>query len=192
MKNPSIYLATALAAGALTLAGCSSTAAPAATQPAQGGVTASGAPSGALVLPVTVDPIKNAATAPGLTVSKVLLQDNTDPGGNAIGDRLQFTIGNDTSADVTGLEIFYTMTDTTTGATESYYQKLDGLVVPAMGSVPVYFDGDTGAGHFPENKFSLYRSSLNQVDFTIELSAPGLGIATATGAKDAGAGEQAD
>ena len=192
MKNPSIYFATVLAASALTLAGCSSTATPATSQPAQGGVVASGAPSGSAVLPVAVDPIQNAATASGLTVSKVMLEDNTDASGTAIGDRLQFVIGNDTSTPLTGLEAFYTMTDATTGATESYYQSLDGLTVPAKGSIPVYFDNDTGAGHFPENKFSLYRSSLNQVDFAVEVSAPGLKIATGAGSKSAGAGEQAD
>ena len=192
MKNPSIYFAAMLAAGALTLAGCSANSTPGLSQPSQGGVAASGAPSGAVVLPVAVDPIHNAATAAGLRVSKVMLEDNTDPSGAAIGDRLQFVIGNDTANAFTGLEVFYTMTDATTGAAESYYQQLDGLTVPAKGNVTVYVDNGTEAGHFPENKFSLYRSSLNQVDFTVEVSAAGVKIATGAGSKSAGAGEQAD
>ena len=191
MKNPSTYLAALLAAGALTLAGCS-TGAASASSPAQGAVAASGAAIASAVLPVAVDPIQNSATAPGLTVSTVMLEDNTDPSGTAIGDRLQFTIGNDTANTLSGLEVFYTMTDATTGAAESYYQPLDGLTVPAKGSVTVYFDNDAGAGHFPENKFSLYRSSLNQVDFVVEVSAPGVAVATGMGSKSAGAGEQAD
>ena len=197
MKNPLTPLTVVLVAGALTLAGCSASTTPAATTPAttaatQAGATTGGLASAAVVLPVTVDPIQNPATAPGLTVSKVMLEDNTDASGAAIGDRLQFVIGNDTAAALSGLEVYYTMTDTTTGAAESYYQSLDGLTVPAKGSVTVYFDNDTGAGHFPENKFSLYRSSLNQVDFAVEVSAPGLKIATGAGSKSAGAGEQAD
>ena len=196
MKNSSIYLGALLAAGALTLAGCSASSTPASSIPASsnspGGVAASGAPSGSVVLPVAVDPIHNAATAAGLTVADVKLEDNTDPAGKAIGDRLQFTIGNDTAKPLTGLEVFYTMTDATTGAAESYYQPLAGLTVPAKGNVTVYVDNGTGAGHFPENKFSLYRSSLNQVDFTVEVSAVGVKIATGTGSKSAGAGEQAD
>ncbi len=192
MKNPLTPLTVAFVAGALTLAGCSANTTPATPAPSLGGATSGGVVSSAVVLPVTVDPIQNAATAAGLTVSKVMLEDNTDPSGAAIGDRLQFTIGNDTAAALSGLEVFYTMTDTTTGAAESYFQPLDGLTVPANGSVTVYFDNDAGAGHFPENKFSLYRSSLNQVDFIVELSAPGLKIATGMGSKSAGAGEQAD
>ena len=191
MKNSSIYLGALLAAGALTLAGCSATSITASSTPASSN-SPGGAPTSSVVLPVTVDPIHNAATAAGLTVADVKLEDNTDPAGKAIGDRLQFTIGNDTAKPLTGLEVFYTMTDATTGAAESYYQPLAGLTVPAKGNVTVYVDNGTEAGHFPENKFSLYRSSLNQVDFTVEVSAVGVKIATGTGSKSAGAGEQAD
>ncbi len=192
MKKTPTYLAAMLVAGALTLAGCSAGGTSAPSTPAQAGTTASGAPSTAPVLPVTVDPIKNASTAPGLTVSKVMLQNNTDPSGAAISDRLQFTINDSTAKALTGVEVFYTMTDVKTKASESYYQKLDGLTVPANGSAIVYFDNSGKPGHFPENKFSIYRSSLNKVDFTIEVSAPGLKIATAKGTKDAGAGETGD
>lgn len=193
MKNLFTPLAAAIAIGSLALAGCSTNAAspsPAANIQTSG--AAAPAASSSVTLPVTVDPITNSATAPGLTVSHVMLQDNTDPSGAAISDRLQFTVGNDTANPLTGLEVFYTMTDATTGAAESYYQQLTGLVVPAKGSVEVYFDNSGEPGHFPENQFSLYRSSLNQVDFTVEVSAPGLKIATGTGFKDAGAGETGD
>ncbi len=191
MKNTKTSLAAAIAIGALSLAGCSAT-----TPATPSGAPPAGAPTGtatpSVVLPVAVDPITNTATAPGLTVSNVLLEDNTDPSGKAIGDRLQFTIGNDTANPLSGIEVFYTMTDATTGAAESYYQALDEFIVPAKASATVYFDNSGESGHFPENPFSVYRSSTNQVDFVVEVSAPGLKIATATGAKSAGTGETGD
>ncbi len=191
MKKTSTYLAALLAAGVLTLAGCSA-GTTSASAPSQGSVVATGAASASAVLPVAADPIHNSATAGGLTVSKVMLEDNTDPSGAAIGDRLQFVIGNDTANPLTGLEVFYTMADATTGAAESYFQPLDGLTVPAKGNVTVYFDNSGTPGHFPENKFSVYRSSVNQVDFTVEVSVAGLKVASATGSKSPGTGEQAD
>jgi hypothetical protein len=192
MKKTSTYLVAMLAAGALTLAGCSSSpASPTTSAPAQPAVSGASS-SSATVLPVTSDPISNNATAPGLKVSNVLLQNNTDASGATISDRLQFTVSNSTANPLTGVKVFYTMTDAKTKASESYYQPLTGLVVPAKGSVVVYFDNSGKPGHFPENKFSIYRSSLNKVGFTIEVSAPGLKIATGTGTKDAGAGETGD
>ncbi len=181
--------ATALAAaiGVGLLAGCSTGGSSTGTATAPAATAAASA-----VLPVTSDPISNTATATGLSVTQVLLEDNTDEAGNAIGDRLQVTIDNASSQDATGLEVFYTMTDATTGQSESYYQSLDGLTIPAGGSTIVYFDNGTGANHFPENAYSIYRTSVNQVDFTVEVSAQGLAIATGTGAKSPGTGEQAD
>jgi len=55
----------------------------------------------------------------------------------------------------------------------------------------IYFDNQTSAGHYPENKYSLYRSSQNEVDFSIQVSAPGFKPATATAKKAAGTGETA-
>lgn len=188
MKNSFTPLAAIVVAGALTLAGCSGSATPTAITPT---ATGSSATSSTTVLPVAVDPIANPATAPGLTVSGVLLEDNKDATGADVSDRLQFTIGNDTAIDVVDPEVFYTMTDAVTGAAESYYQVLTGLTVPAHGQVNVYFDNSGEPGHFPENKFSIYRSSTHQVDFTVEVSAANLAIATGTGAKSEGTGEQA-
>ena len=71
-------------------------------------------------------------------------------------------------------------------------QTLDGLVIPAGGEETVFFDNQKGPNHYPENEFSLYRSSTNQVDVAIEVSAPGAKIATATASKEAGTGEEED
>ncbi len=146
-----------------------------------------------IVLPVTSNPIVNTATSPTLTISKAAVEDNTDPAtGKAINDRLQLTMKNTGSTALTGLEVYYTMTDIVTGAKEAYYQKLTGLKIPAGAETTVYFDNQNLPGHFPENQFSIYRSSTNEVDFAIQASAKGAKIATATAVKSTGTGEKVD
>ena len=195
---------------AITVTGCSSAAttsptsapatstaagpaasAPAASAPAASAPGASAA--GGVVLPVAANPIVNAATAPTLEISFAGVEDLTDPAtGKAIDDRLMLTLKNTSSTPLTGLEVYYEMTDVVTGAKEAYYQKLDGITIPAGQETTVYFDNQTGPGHFPENQFSIYRSSTNEVDFAIQASAVGAKIATATAVKATGTGEKVD
>ncbi|MFC6356572.1 hypothetical protein [Luethyella okanaganae] len=151
------------------------------------GSTASG------VLPVDSNPINNTSTAPGLSIVAAAVEDNVDPVTKAaLGDRLQVTLKNSTTKDLSAVEIYYLMTDVTTGQTEGYYQSLSGLTLPAGAETTIFFDNETGPGHFPENVFSLYRSSVNQVDFAIEVSADGVQLARATASKGAGTGEKVD
>ncbi|QOI65576.1 hypothetical protein IG195_19365 (plasmid) [Arthrobacter sp. TES] len=84
------------------------------------------------------------------------------------------------------------MKDTTTGATEAYYQKLDGLTLTPGQGTTIYVDNGTGPGHYPENKYSLYRSSPNEVTINIEAAAPGYAPAQGTATKAQGTGEKTD
>lgn len=162
-----------------------------AVAPSPGASAGSESSSGA-VLPVDSNPIVNASTAPGLTITAAA-EDNVDPVTNApIDDRLQVTLQNETSQPLTSLEIYYVMTDVTTGQSEAYYQTLTGLTLAPNSTTTISFDGESGPGHYPENAFSIYRSSKNQVDFTIEVSAAGVQIAHATATLGSGAGDAAD
>ncbi len=201
MKRTKLATITATGVlGVLALAGCSSSSTPTTAPPAASAAStaASPAPGAAsaavgVVLPVTANPIVNTSTNDVLTVTYAAVEDNVDPAtGQAIDDRLQLTLSNSGSTPLTGVEVYYEMTDVVTGAQEAYYQPLDGLTVPAGGEVTVYFDNQTGAGHYPENQFSLYRSSANEVDFAIQVSAPDAQIATATAVKATGTGEKVD
>lgn len=175
-----------------TLAGCQAVGGGAATTPSGSASSGSTSDTGS-VLPVASNPISNASTAAGLAITLAAVEDNFDPATKKpIDDRLQLTLANSTSAPLTGVEIYYEMTDMTTRQSEGYYMPLDAVTIPANGETTVYFDNESGPGHFPENQFSLYRSSVNQVDFTIEASVDGLAIATATASKEAGTGEEAD
>jgi hypothetical protein len=145
------------------------------------------------VLPVESNPISNASTDPFLEVTYAALEDNVDPAtGKAIDDCLELTLANTGPEPLTDIEVYYEMTDVTTGQKEGYHQKLDGLEIPAGGEETVFFDNQSGPGHYPENEFSIYRSSANQVDVAVQVSAPGAKIATATASKEAGTDEEDD
>src|SRR5215207_7877977 len=106
---------------------------------------ASGSPSGPAVLPVTKNPITNTGTKTGLAISESMVENNVDKAsGKEVSDRLQFTIKNSSAEPVTGVEVYYTMTETPTGKTESYYQKLEGLTIDPNKEATVYFDNETG------------------------------------------------
>lgn len=176
-----IPVIAALAIGAF--AGCSAS-------PTTASPGAAASASAAAVLPVNTNPITNTSMKPGLSVTYAAVQDNVDPATKkAIDDRLEITVKNSTRAAAAGLEVYYTMKDVTTGKSESYYQDLGSLTIAPNAETTVYFDKTASAGHYPENTFSIYRSSTNQVDFTIEVSATGLKPATAKASRGAGSGE---
>lgn len=189
-KKNLIPLVAGLALTAGILAGCQTTTST--TPPAPAG-SVSAAPASGTVLPVASNPISNTSTAPGLSIASAAVEDLVDPAtGKAMDDRLQVTLANSTSSPLTNVEIYYQMTDVTTQQSEGYYTALAGVTIPAQGETTVYFDNGTEPGHFPENMFSLYRTSTNQVDFAIQASADGVQVANATASKGAGTGEQPD
>jgi hypothetical protein len=145
------------------------------------------------VVPVAKNPIVNTSNIVGISITSAMVQDNVDPKTKkAITDRLLVTVVNNGSKPATGFEIFYSMTDSTTKATENYYLPLTGFTLKAGATGYLNFDGKAGVGHYPENKFSLYRSSTNEVKFNIQLSAKGYKIATSSAVKDKGTGEKVD
>lgn len=181
-----------LAAGTLSACGSSTptkTAISSATPTPQPS-TANNSGSG-VILPIATNPIVNRSTAPGLTVTYAAAENNVDPNThNPIGDQLELTLKNTSSSSLNGIEVYYEMTDVITKAKEGYYQKLNGIVIAPNHESTVYFDGKNQPGHYRENQFSLYRSSPNEVDFKIWVSAPGVKIAQATAMKSKGTGEK--
>jgi flagellar basal body-associated protein FliL len=144
------------------------------------------------VLPVNSNPIQNTSQQPGLVITAAAAENNVDPTTKqAIADRLQLSLQNTSSQTMSNLEVYYQMKDTKTGQTEAYHQVLTGLQIAPGETKTVYFDNQSGEGHYPENKYSLYRSSQNEVDFTIQVSAPGFKPVGATAKKSAGTGETA-
>ncbi|MCL4369032.1 MAG: hypothetical protein M1337_07700 [Actinobacteria bacterium] len=202
-----LYIGIALVAlGTTAAAGCSSSSQPAPASNstvAQGGgqpttpggaqaTTPGSAPGSAQVLPVATNPIVNTATQDGLQITGAMAENNVDPATKKdLADRLQFTIKNTGTQPVNNPEVYYQMTDSTTKKTEGYYQKLTGISVAPGAEATVYFDNVSGAGHYPENAYSLYRTSPNEVVIAIEASATGYKPATGQAVKSVGTGEKA-
>jgi hypothetical protein len=143
-----------------------------------------------LVLPVAANPIVNTSTAPGLAIVQVLVENNVDPatGGDAP-DHLEIALRNDSSAELRGFVVYYEITDLVTGAKEGYCSALTGFTIPAGGERVAHFDTTGAQDHFPDNEFSLYHASLNEMQFDVTVSANGVAPQTASVTKDAGGDE---
>jgi len=192
-------IAAAALVVAVVLAACGgSSGSTSATTAASGGsgavtTTTNGSTSGGQVLPVTDNPITNAATATVLAIDSVLVENNVDDAGQAVDDHLEITLSNSGSTDLSNVEVFTTYTDPTTDTTESYYTKLpSSFAVPAGGTRVAHFDNTGAPDHFPANKYSLYATSVNALDVEVIVSADGAAVQTATIQKDAGGAETPD
>jgi len=189
----------AVAIAVLTSAGCSSGQSSAQTSAqsvtpttSQSATQGSASAASAQVLPVAENPIANTSTKPGLEIVSALVENNVDPATNKdISDRLQITLKNTSSETLSDLEVYYQMKDATTQATEGYYQQLTAFSLAPGAEGTVFFDNEIGPGHYPENTFSLYRTSANEVVFSIEVSAAGYAPALGDAVKEAGTGENA-
>jgi hypothetical protein len=197
MKHSRRTIAPALAAIALTVAaasGCggsgsssaSSTPAPTTTAP----TNTSSSGSNAQVLPVAKNPISNTSTAAGLTITKVLVENNVSPDtGKAVDDHLEIALKNTSTKPLDKIAIYYKITDKAKGTTEGYYTKLNGLTIDPGTTSVVHFDNTGVAYHYPVNKYSLYYTDKNALVVGVTASSPTVKVATFTVNKDAGGAE---
>ena len=201
MNSPHRY-SRALRLGAVTLlaatalSGCGGSAAKtdsSATVSTTTSTGTGGAPAASHDLPVADNPISNAATAKGLQITSVLVENNEDPATKkTVDDHLEIALENTSANDLTGFEVYYSFADPTDNTTEGYYAKLPtSFTVPAGGTRIVHFDNSGAVDHFPVNKYSLYSTSKNALDVTVTVSAADVAVQTATVKKDAGGAENA-
>lgn len=154
---------------------------------------AKGAATRSQVLPVMVNPINNAASAPGLKIKSVLVENNEDPATKkAVDDHLEISLENVSTVEITGVEVYYSFTDSIDKITEGYYTKLPSdFAIPAGRKRVIHFDNSGTNDHFPVNQFSLYSTSKNALDVAITASAKGFAVQTTALKKDAGGAENA-
>jgi hypothetical protein len=146
-----------------------------------------------IVLPVPANPIVNTATAPGLKIVEVKVEDNVDPAtGKDAPDHLEIALSNESDQELSGFEVYYEITDLTTGAKEGYCTPLEGFTLAPGEQRAVHFDRTGATDHFPDNEFSIYHASKNEMQFDVMVSASGVAPQTATVKKDAGGDENPD
>lgn len=164
-----------------TTSGGSATNAPATSAPAAGGKA---------VLPVPTNPIANAATASGLTITKALVENNVAPDtGKTTDDHLEVALENTTAKPLDQVQVYYKITDPAKNVSEGYYAKLDGFTIKPGATRVVHFDNTGKTDHYPVNKYSLYYTDKNALTVNVTASAAGVKQATFTVKKDSGGAE---
>ena len=135
------------------------------------------------------NPIEESAVQVGFSIDSILVENNVNPSGGDAPDHLELQVTNTTSETLTSFDMFYRITDTSTGDQQSYYQQLPGFELRAGETRHVHVDNGTGTDHFAVNPNSLYYTSANQLDVAVTLHAPGWAPQTADVKKDAGDAE---
>ena len=107
-------------------------------------------------------------------------------------DHLELLVTNPGSAPLTGLSIYYGITDADTGKVEGTFRKLDGFSVPAGSEARIHFDDAALAGHFRANPNSIYITSQAAKTVAVVLKADGFAPVSVDVAKDKGGAEAAD
>ena len=162
-----------------------------------GSPAGSGSPAGTTtstasgrVLPVPKNPISNTSQAPGLTITKALVENNVSPEtGKGVSDHLEIALENTSAKPLGGIGVYYKITDPTKQVSEGYYSKLDGFTIEPGTTRVAHFDQTGAKDHFPVNKYSLYYTDKNALVVEVTASAPNVKPATFTVKKDAGGAE---
>ncbi|MEP7223806.1 MAG: hypothetical protein ABI783_02455 [Actinomycetota bacterium] len=142
------------------------------------------------VLPVAQNPISNTSTAPGLTITKALVENNVSSDtGKAVADHLEIALENTSTKRMDQIGIYYKITDKAMGVSEGYYTALDGFTIEPGATRVVHFDSTGTTDHFPVNKYSLYYTDTNALVVDVMASSPNVKLATFTVKKDAGNAE---
>ncbi len=143
--------------------------------------------------PVTAaDPITAGGAAAPYRLGEILVENNVDPATHRDApDHLEVQILNDGATDLSGLTVFYTITDADSGAMESYVYH-PALVVPAGGEARLHVDEGTAPGHLRANPNSLYVTSLAGKHVAVTVQADGFAAVQGTVEKDPGGAETAD
>lgn len=138
------------------------------------------------------DPIVAGGAAATYRIGEVLVENNVDSATKkAAPDHLEIQVLNDGAADLTGLTLYYTITDADSGAKESYIYHPQ-LTVPAGGEARIHVDAGTAPGHLRANPNSLYVTSLAGKHVTVAVQAKGFAAVQGTVEKDPGGAETAD
>ncbi len=139
------------------------------------------------------NPIKNNATQAGFTIKEGLVENNINPVTKKdADDHLEIVLKNTSGQELSGFEVYYTVTDNETGNQEGYYVKVTDFVLKAGETNAIHFDTTDALNHVLENVNSMYRTNPNAKTFDVIVSVTGFKVETVQIQKDAGGAEEAD
>jgi hypothetical protein len=192
-STANIRLASCLVLGAMAISACGGSKA-SVTAPKPSSTNASSAAPGGPVLPVKDNPITNTSTAKLLKIGTAIVENNADAvTKKTVDDHLEIPVTNSGTAPLSGFEVFYTVTDTSTKTSESYYTKLpDSFTIAPGATRTIHFDKSGAVDHFPVNAFGIFATSKSALAISVTISAAGAAPEVVTVNKDAGGAEQAD
>lgn len=138
------------------------------------------------------DPTAAGGSPATYRLGEILVENNVDPAAKKDApDHLEVQVLNDGNADLSGLTMYYTITDADSGAKESYIYHPQ-VTVPAGGEARIHVDEGTAPGHLRANPNSLYVTSLAGKHVTVSLQADGFAAVQGSVEKDPGGAETAD
>jgi hypothetical protein len=146
------------------------------------------------VLPINGgNPIVNDSKVTGFSIKSAIAENNVDLTSKKIAtDHLEITLKNITTKDISQFEVYYSIKDLVTNVSDSYFSKLSGFVLKAGATEAFHFDNTGQPGHYPENNYSLYRTTKNAMQIEVTVSAPSYKVESVTIMKDKGGTEKVD
>ena len=145
------------------------------------------------------NPIPQDGKPNGLKILSGIVENNVDPATKKdASDHLELAIENTSGADIAGIEVFITMKDDVSGATESTYRKLSGFAIAKGASSTLHFDLNgtadftAAADHFHANPNSALYKSVNPKTLEVQIAAAGYAPSVIGIKKDKGGAELQD
>jgi hypothetical protein len=145
------------------------------------------------------NPLPQGGKPNGLQIVSGIVENNVDPvTKKAASDHLELELKNPTAEDIKGIDVFMTLKDDVTGATENMYRKLTGFDIPKGATKTLHFDLEgsvdftQATDHFGSNPNSALYKSVNSKLITVEVASAGYAPAMVEIKKDKGGAELAD
>lgn len=145
------------------------------------------------------NPIAQTGKSGGPMIESAKVEDNFDPvSKKSVSDHLEISVKNPGATSLQGLQVYFTVKDSTSGKTESYFRNFAGFKL-AAGKVSVLHIDATGTpnsaastDHFRANPNALLYTSQNAKTLTIQVASMGYAPSNLSIKKDAGGAEKAD
>jgi hypothetical protein len=145
------------------------------------------------------DPIPDSGKSGSPVIRSAKVEDNYDPRTKKdASDHLELEIRNPGTAEIQGLQVFYTIKDAKSGSTESYFRNLPAFQIKPGATRILHFevkgtpDSTAATDRFRANPNSMLYKTPTAKTVTVKIAATGSAPNVKTVQKDEGGAEEAD